>query len=404
MPSPSIRRFPSLAVRRFLSIIGLEAYALLMTTLRMLGDVHTDEAKYLLNIPYPHPPLARTLLHTFESLPSQEWIVRFLFATALVQAAWFVWDLGRNLERPSRVLLVGAWLTSSAVLLQAGTIMMAVLTALQGLLLLWLLFDGRDHTSRAGWIGILWMASLFTAYQAVLFLPVMLALTLRMRLSRSQGVMIVFFPVLLLCLYTLGNPLAIASMLHQAGKDLDQSMIERLSESLWIWGLGGSFLLSAFGTWGILRSRHIAWIASFLLVLCYVLLARYEYYAILFTPHVVVGAWYLLARARWRVSPWALLVMPLVTHILLLVHPPIFIESPAARTVAAIKARGRAGILLIEGPFGHDWQYESSVPVLRARPHLLQDAAAVVCTHGCSQPADGWVRLSGPPTVVWVPL
>ena len=80
---------------RFLIIIGLQMYALLLAWMQSLGGIHTDEAKYLLDIPYPHPPLVRWMVSQTELYVHQEMLWRVVFATLMVQAVFLVWSLGR---------------------------------------------------------------------------------------------------------------------------------------------------------------------------------------------------------------------------------------------------------------------------------------------------------------------
>ncbi|MBI5156250.1 hypothetical protein HZA45_03180, partial [Candidatus Peregrinibacteria bacterium] len=122
----------------FISIIGLEAYAIILAFLQAMSGVRTDEAKYLLNIPYPHPPAARFLLGLTDGWAYQEFFWRFLFATLLVQAVFLIWSMGKILPRRDRFTLCGVWLFSAAFVAQTGSIMMAELTALQGLVFTWL--------------------------------------------------------------------------------------------------------------------------------------------------------------------------------------------------------------------------------------------------------------------------
>ncbi len=171
-------------MRRLSTIIGLELYAFALAWMQALGGVRTDEAKYLLNIPYPHPPLARWILSQTEALPFQEMFWRTVFATLVVQAAWLVWTMAPDLPRRTRLAMCGCWLIAAAVVLQAGSIMMAPLNALQGLFFVWLYLRRDIDLSRSlGWLCLLWFASLFTAYQAVLFLPVVIAVVYRTRTS-----------------------------------------------------------------------------------------------------------------------------------------------------------------------------------------------------------------------------
>jgi hypothetical protein len=105
-------------MRRLMSFIGLEFYSFALAGVRHVGGVHTDEAKYLLNIPYPHPPLARWILHWTELIPFQELLWRIVFATLLIQAVFFVWDMARMRTREERFTLCGLWLFSTG----AGTL------------------------------------------------------------------------------------------------------------------------------------------------------------------------------------------------------------------------------------------------------------------------------------------
>ena len=122
-------------MRRVVSILLLEIAAAGLAVLKWMGGVRTDEAKYFLNIPYPHPPLVRTMLHWTVLLPGAELVWRVVFATLLFQGVWLLWRSGRAFPRGLRILLAGAWLTSAATILQTGTVMMAPLTALFGLVL-----------------------------------------------------------------------------------------------------------------------------------------------------------------------------------------------------------------------------------------------------------------------------
>ena len=62
--------FHTTSMRRLTFILPLQAWAILLAFVQTLGGgVRTDEAKYLLNIPYPQPPLARWILGWTEALP-----------------------------------------------------------------------------------------------------------------------------------------------------------------------------------------------------------------------------------------------------------------------------------------------------------------------------------------------
>src|SRR3989338_9501527 len=106
-------------MRRSVTIILLEGYALFLALWQQLGGVHTDEAKYLLNIPYPHPPLARGIFHLLDGMPLQDMFWRIVLASLLIQAVWFVWDMACDLKNGERMALSGAWLLCAAIVFQA---------------------------------------------------------------------------------------------------------------------------------------------------------------------------------------------------------------------------------------------------------------------------------------------
>ena len=118
--------------RTLVTVLMLQLYAMLLAGVHFFEGLKTDEAKYLLNIPYPHPPFARSILSATEWVPMHEWWWRCIFATLLVQAVWlFVRCVPTDRMRARMVVLV-MYLMSSALVMQAGTIMMAPLSALFG--------------------------------------------------------------------------------------------------------------------------------------------------------------------------------------------------------------------------------------------------------------------------------
>ena len=70
-------------MQRILIILLLEGYAILLAGMQGVAGVRTDEAKYLLNIPYPHPPFARWIIGQTEWMTYQEMFWRIVFATIL---------------------------------------------------------------------------------------------------------------------------------------------------------------------------------------------------------------------------------------------------------------------------------------------------------------------------------
>jgi|GEM_PF-470223 hypothetical protein len=395
--------------------VGLEILAVLLGLVQSLGQVHTDEAKYLLNIPYPHPPLARWALHLIDAVPFQELFWRVVFASFMVQAVWFVWDMGRELPRAKRFTLAGSWLLSSGVLLQAGTVLLAPLTALHILIFLWLMLR-PDLVQRFTLIvALLWFEAVFTTYQALLFLPLVLFLFFTTGISRWKALVYVCVPVALLGLYTLTNPLVLQSMVLHAGRGVDETLLDRTLGTLRVWGLGGSFIISALGTVGLLLSGSWGLIGSFVLLTAYVALSRYDYYMILFTPLFVAGLLHFFSTPlipshsmiyryiiKLRGGGW-LLSLALALVVAVSLFPPDLTPSPAREVMQEIYRRGIEGTVLIAGAFGHEWQYESMLPLRRYRPHLLESAEAAVCLTSCAGIMQvGWSKVEGLPIPVWL--
>lgn len=363
-------------MRRVLVILGLEAYAVLLAFLQALGGVRTDEAKYLLGIPYPHPPAVRWLLSRLDAFPFQETAVRVLFATLMVQSVWLLWDMAGDLPRPKKFLLAGLWLFSGGVLLQAGTVMMAPLTALEALFFLWML----QRKTPSVWVGFLWLFSLFTAYQAVLFFPLVFA-CLRQHCSIRRSMYYILVPVALLVLYTFTNPLILSSVVTHSNRDLHSSLLDRLLATGRLWAVGGSAILSMLGTWGVLRSRRWGLAASLILVVAYIAFSRYDYYAVLFLPLFIGGV---LAWPKLLVFPRVMTALTAIIGVhlafVLFTNQPL---SSARTTVQLLEGMNVQGTVLIEGSFGHEWQYESLWEVRRFSENLLEDAGVVVCLQTC---------------------
>jgi hypothetical protein len=388
-------------MRKLTAALGLEASAFLLACMQMLAGVRTDEAKYLLNIPYPHPPLVRMMMSATEAIAFQEFLWRFLLASLFIQAAWLVWDMGRTLRYPERLVLCGAWLLSGSILLLSGSILLAPVNALQALVFLWLLSRPRLAENIPGWIALFWIASLFTAYQAVLYLPLVVALFWRMKLPCPRRLLYIFAPILLLALYTLGNPLAVASITHHGGEDLHSSLAHRSFDTLRLWLIAGSGIGSIAGTIGLIFSKRWEMIASFALVCAFVLLNRFDYYSILFTPLLIAGLSVLFARKRLPPLPFFVLLLA-GTLVTLLLNPITTVPSPARAVMAAIAARHGSGDILIDASYGHEWEYESRLPLRRYKPAFLPHAQAVVCFEHCPRMPSSWVPLPELPVTVWV--
>ncbi len=381
-------------------IIGLEAYAVLLAWLQ--GGVRTDEAKYLLSIPYPHPPLARSILSFFDGFAWQASAARILFASLVVQAVWIVWKMGKGMPRLNRFVLCGSWLLSWGVFSQAGAVMMAPLTALQALFFLWLYVREEDATPFAGIVALFWLASLFTAYQIALFFPVVLVIFWKMKLPAWQRFTLFLIPIFLLGLYTLTNPFALASMLNQAGKDGAVSLVDRGMALVWLWFAAGSGAFSIAGTAGLFLSRRWPVIASFLLVSAYVFVGFHEYYGILFVPLFITSLSFLLkGYPRWGREYAILFLVGAGTFVAMYAELPS--PSVARETMRSIAQRGSEGIVLIDGSFGHEWQYESPYPILKYGEWLLLGAQAVVCLDdACDVRGNGEFERINAPVETWV--
>lgn len=387
-----------------ISITGLQAYALVLAFLQSMSGVRTDEAKYLLNIPYPHPPAARFILGLTDGWIFQELFWRIVFATLLVQAVFLVWSMGKILSRRDRFVLCAVWLLSAALVTQAGSVMMASLTAVEGLVFTWLWVRRDIEVTRfAGWLALFWLLSLFTAFQAILFLPVVCAVFWRTKLPRWFRVLCIAAPVALLLLYVLGHPLLAASILLAKGDNGALSLVERLKGVFIVWGITGSVWAAILGIAGIVSKRTGALFWTLVLLSVYVMVSFHEYYAILFLPVFIAGL--VPALRHWPLPPPVVLSPVILGTILLFPHlrpPP---RPDSARAVSAlIEARHQTGSLLIAGSFGHQWEYESHLEIRRYRPELLKNAQAVVCLQACEdmKKQKGWETMSGAMIEMWV--
>lgn len=397
--------------RSIAAFLGLEIYAGVFALFQLLGGVRTDEAKYLLNIPYPHPPLMRWILSQVEGWQSQEFFVRFIIASVVVQAVWLVWRQSRWWRHEERLALAGCWLLSGGVLLQSGSIMMAPLIALQALVFVWVAAQrDEDWSPWSHFLGLLWLASLFTAYQAVLVIPLVIAIFWRMHISTTWKLLYILLPLFLLVLYTLSNPLAAASFVHVSADNSSLASREWVEGALRSWLVGGSVVLSVVGVWGMILTRSWSLFLSFLLVFGYAFISSRSYHAILFTPLLIGGLIELHQRRRVKVFPIFLFTgaSAIVLSLNLSVSPP----SPAREVSRVLAERGVEGELLIAGPFGHEWQYESLLPVRRYKPEFLPGAGAVVCIHPSTSSGQvpckeiesekGWMKVQEIPIVLWV--
>lgn len=365
---------------RGLTLLAAVAFAALQYGV----GVRTDEAKYLLNIPYPHPPFVRAILGFTDGFMGQETVWRLAFSLLLVSVG--LWMSHR--QQKMRLLV---WCCIPAVFLQAGSIMMAPLVAVQTAIFL-VLQRRNVRGMPVAAVGLLWLMTLLTSYQGLLLFPLAVALAWRAEGSKAQRIAAFVLPVFLLLLYTASHPLSAASFLLQAGKDADLGASERLIRLLRLWVLGMGAIGAPLVLWALLRKRPSAVMATFALFTVYVLVGSFEYYAVFFAPFVL---WALDAIEHRRVRAWGslLVVTGVLTGITLSGFPPL---STTRSTMDAIRTAAPLHItaLHIAGSFGHEWQYESGVPVSRYRATGAEDVGTVVlCRTECVSPAGEWRRL-----------
>lgn len=374
----------------------------------MPGGVHTDEAKYLLSIPYPHPPLVRSFFALLRDLPQQEILLRFLIASVLVQGVWFLIDIGYVLSSLRRKALAISWLFSAAVLLQAGTVMLAPLSGLFGLFCVWLALRPKPiNRNSAPMIGCLWFIALFSAYQTALYLPLLLGALHAAHVSWRKKFLYLGLPLLLLGLYTLSNPLAVASLVHAGTQDSPLALNARLSSVLQICIVSGSLVTTLVGIAGIVGSGRIDFIATLLLLLGFVTVTAQDYYAILLTPLLCAGVMLLLSKRR--ISGEVFIPLQILSAVVLLYHFfPRTAETPARDTMRFLQSHGVSGLVLIDGFFGHEWQYENRGMRIGRFTQTLSSAvessaSAIVCTKKtCEEDiSEGWMKMEGAPVEVW---
>ncbi len=403
-------------MRKLVTVLLLQVYAAALAVPALLGGIRTDEAKYLLNIPYPHPPLARTLLETTYGFAWNEVLWRLVFATLMVQAVWLVVRLALRAGPGARVLLAAAWLLSGAVVLQAPTIMMAPLTALGGLVLLWA--AARPRSAFGCFLAAMfWFASVFVAYQSVLFLPVVIAMCLRSGQSKRRTILYAFGPLFALALYTLGNPLALQSIV---GLGADKIPLGDAARGyLWSWLLAGSVFGSVFGSIGTLRGRPELGV-TFLLLSAYMIASYHDYYAVFLAPVFVANIAHLLDMNAGRLRPLDNSVTALSVCVgigcVVAVLASLLVagRANAARDTMKVLAPQILSIdrtdvrMLIVGDFGHEWQYYAPPHVreiLKYSPQTIApDADVVVCWRTCDSkllegkdsvpnvPVESWIR------------
>lgn len=375
-------------------VFVLEAYAIGLAWLHALAGVQTDEAKYLLNIPYPHPPLLRSIMGATASWPLQEMLWRVLLATLVVQAVWFVWDMARGLPRYARIAVCAVWLLSPSVLLQGGTVMFGPVTAVTALVMLWLLLRQKQgmHLAPETW-GLLWAVALLVAYQGVTVLPLVVAGAWRSDGPVFRKAAAVVLPLILVSLVTLTNPLAVATMIIHADEGARMTFAEHAQGAAVLWITAGAWIASLLGTLGLLVRPRWEVLGAFGLTCLFVLgSAPFPFYGILFLPFLVEGV-----RNAFIAFPRKLRAIPL-TFIACFIAGGLWLQpwdristdpSPARTVMWSLGSDLSEGTIAIAGSFGHQWSYESPLPVVRYVPGKLDGVSAIVCLNDCDIPA-GW--------------
>lgn len=367
-------------MRRLTAVLWLQGMALLLAAAQSLVGVRTDEAKYLLNVPYPHPPLLRFVIGMTDALPLQDIVWRVIFATVLVQAVWLVYDLGRGLAADHRMALMAAWLCSSALLLQAGTVMLVVPTAIFTLVFLWLMIC-RERLN-PGLIGILWLAAVFTALQSLLSAPLVWEALRRRGVHPVKRMSIVVLPVMLLLLSVAINPLALASIAGLGRDAVHADWPARIVSLGIIWVMGGGAVASVVGTFGMFRRPQWPLLLSFTALCAYILMSHgHAYYALLLLPLFIAGMHSVYAsNVRPMPTTPVVAAMALLCTLFFARLQPV---SPAAAVGELLTQQGNIRRVMISGPFGHEWQYALQADIRRFTPGLLPVTDAVICTADC---------------------
>lgn len=378
--------------KRLLIQIGLlEALAFALANLQAIGGVRTDEAKYLLNIPYPHPPLGRFTFHLFEWFPSPEMLWRFLLASIVVQSVWIVWDMAKNFSHRDRSAIAAMWLLSAAVFTQAGTVMMAPLTAVHALVLVWLrvritsfVGTGKEALKLsplyAVGIACFWLAALFTTHHILLFTPIVWSIFTRLKRPTIEKLLYTFGPLAALGLYIVSHPLILSSFIGHTSGQIRLPLYDRALRLVWFWVLAGSFAGTIAGVAGLLKSRSWALLLSAFLVS--LILPEYTYYAIFVTPLIIAGLYHAHAHFPLQKIPF-LPILGASAIVLIAYSAPWSIEPVSKKVSAFLDKNAGTGTILIVGSYGHEWQYENTRVVRKFQPALLPKASAVVCLESC---------------------
>lgn len=397
--------------RKTLIIAGvMELVALSFAKWHEYLGLQTDEAKYLLNIPYPHPPLVRTLMSWTEWIPGQDFFWRLLLASILVQLFWLVREMGKDLKHREQIILCGAYFSSTAFLLQTGTVMLSPVFAMFGIVFLWLRTRTDIVKNYPGTVALLWLGCVFSTFQGALLFPLVYALLRRSGIQKFQACAITAMPLLLLSIYTLGSPLVLATILIHGEQGATGTIMERLRGSAMLWVTGGGGIGSVLGTVGLLKKRDLSLLATAALVLVYTTLSvPFPFYAILWLPVLLAGTHDVLRTREIGEHVPLLPALALSGIILALILRPKIADTLARDAMSLITKEISCTDetkcnVMISGSFGHQWQHASTFPVVRYVPDQTGNARAVVCLSACEPMfnTSGWKRLESTSVETWV--
>jgi hypothetical protein len=405
--------------KKFIAIVLLEVIACLAVYIHLKAGVLTDEAKYLLSIPYPHPPVVREMMAWTKGWEWQEWFWRLVFASVMIQSIWLFASAQIVQEKKLMPIIALCFLFSPAIFLQSGTIMLVVPAAAFGMLMICTLLHPSKTTKIPTILfGILWLVALLSVYHSILFAPLVWS-----AMQASQGTVrekkICFYgPILLLILYSLSHPLALASMIGVTKTHTSLSLIARgwdIADTI----LRGSGLLTLTGIIGAIVEKNRPLLLSLFATLALICLSPQNYYVILLVPSLLAGTLFLLQREKISSSN------PRIhsgANILLALHIPLSIliitqnfpsqaPSVARETIAWLSTNQQMtdAPILIDGPFGHEWQYYSPLPLRKFSPTLRleveKQSQLLICTKqtSCESDIDEtlWKKKTGTTLEVW---
>ncbi len=394
----------------FIAIVLLEVIACFAVYIHLKSGVLTDEAKYLLSIPYPHPPAVREMMAWTKGWEWQEWFWRLVFASMMIQSIWLFASAQIMQEKKLMSIIALCFLFSPAIFLQSGTIMLVVPAAAFGMLMVCALLHPSKTTKIPTILfGILWLFALLSVYHNILFAPLVWS-----AMHASQGTVrekkICFYgPILLLILYSLSHPLALASMIGVTKTHTSLGLMARGWQIAHTVLLGGG-VLTLTGIIGAILQKNRPLLLSLFATLALIFLSPQNYYAILLVPSLLAGTLFLLKQEKAK--PKILLALHIPLSILIITQNfPSQAPSVARETMAWLSTNQQMtdALILIDGPFGHEWQYYSPLPLRKFSPTLRleveKQSQLLICTKqtSCESDIDEtlWKRKTGATLEVW---